>query len=361
MVRRTAAVVAACVLLALAGCGRSDRGGDAPAEQGGPAEQGADVAEAAASGQTLWATVRDSAYLTGLDTGSGDTVVKPVEVGGFTTDVKRVAPADGKVWLGLSDGKVIVVDAKTGAVAKTLTYPARDYGIEEMTAGQGSAYVAYGGKSKPTLVRLDAATYEEKTRKPVIGSIHSYEGLLVDGDTLWVLQGNGFALIKADAATLAVRDKVVLGQDPKNPTGPFKALYGYGSMVQVGGSVWIIDQYHHVLIRVDKATMRATRVASLKDIIDRNTFLRMAANADSFFVAYSTDAGAKVIRYDGATGEPKQTYEFGPGAARAIAVAGDRLYVPSEEFFGDGLQIDVQRGRTLRTYPTVGPTDLALA
>jgi streptogramin lyase len=358
MVRRMAAVLAACALLTLAGCGRSDPGGDPGGDA--PAEHEA-ATQAAGSGQTLWATVRDGTYLTGLDTGSGDTVVDPVQAGSFTTGVKHVAAADGKVWLGLSDGKVLVVDAKTGAVAKTLTYPARDYGIEEMTAGQGSAYVAYGGKGKPTLVRLDAATYDEKTRKPVIGSIHSYEGMLVDGGTLWVLQGNGFELIKADAASLAVQDTVVLGQDPKNPTGPFKDLYGHGIMAQVGGSVWIIDRYNHVLIRVDKATLSATRVASLKDIVHRNMFVRMAANAESFFVAYSDEESAKVVRYDGATGEPKQTYDFGPGAARALAVADDRLYVPSKEFFGDVLQVDIQNGRTLRTFSSVGAKDLALA
>jgi hypothetical protein len=35
--------------------------------------------------------------------------------------------------------------------------------------------------------------------------------------------------------------------------------------------------------------------------------------------------------------------------------------VPSKEFFGDVLQVDIQNGRTLRTFSSVGAKDLALA
>jgi streptogramin lyase len=355
---RTAAAVAALVMLTLAGCGNSDTDGgvegDAPAGNE-RSDEGGD------SGQTLWATVLSGGHLTGLDTGSGRTVVAPFQIGDFGSDVKHLVAAEGKVWLGLDDGALLVVDAKTGEVATTLTFDAKRYGIEEMAIGGGSAYAAYGGQSKPTLVRLDAATYQTRRQAPVIDAIDSYDGILVDGGTLWVLQANGFALVKADAATLAGQGRVALGQDPKNPTGPFKDLYGYGAMVQVGGNVWIIDLYNHVLIRVDKATMRATRMADLNDTITRNTSVRMAANTDSFFISYSDDDAAKVVRYDGAGGEAKQTYDLGPGAARSLVVTADRMYVPSDEFGRDVLQIDLQSGRTLRTYPNVGAQQLALA
>ena len=358
MSRRTAAVLAACVMFALTGCGGSDNGQPG----GGDARPDGETQERAASGQTLWVTVRGGTYLTGLDAGSGETVVDAVQVGDFNAQANTLAAADGKVWVGLEDGTVHVVDAKAGTVAKTLTYEARDYGIDELAAGQGSAYVAYGGKVNPVLVRLDAATHDPKATGPVVGARESYDGLLIDNGTLWVLQVTSFALVKADATTLAVEDSVVLGHDPNDPTGPFVANhYGYGAMVQVGGSVWIVDDYSRTLIWVDKATMRATRVASLKDAIVGDTFVRMAANADSFFIAYSDDLSAKVVRYDGATGEPKQTYEFGPGAARAIAVTGDALYVTSDEFGQDVLQVNLQDGRTVRTFRSVGAELLALA
>lgn len=351
---RRAAAVAACVLLTLAGCGDSGTDGGVDVDVPGNEE----AREGAATGQTLWVTVLSGGHLSGIDTGSGQMVVAPFPVGDFGSDVKHLVAADGKVWAGLDDGNLLIVDATTGKPAKTLTFDAKDYGIEELTVGPGSAYVAYSG---PNLVRVDASTFETRERAAVIGSIHSYDGILVDGATLWVLQANGFALIKADAATLKVRERVVLGQDPKNPTGPFRDLYGYGTMVQVGGNVWIVDTYSDVLIRVEKATMKATRVASLKDTVTRDTFIRMAANADSFFVSYSDDDAAKVVRYDGATGEARTTYELGPGAARSLAVTADRLYVPSDEFGRDVLQIDLQSGQTLRTFPNVGAEQLALA
>jgi hypothetical protein len=357
MSRATAAVLAACVVFALTGCGGSDKGQPAGGDDA-PADNG----ETPASGRTLWVTVRGGTYLKGLDAGSGETVVDAVQVGDFDAHANTLAAADGRVWVGLEDGRVHVVDAKAGTVAKTLTYDARDYGINEITAGLGNAYVAYGGKVKPSLARLDAATYEPKATGPVVGAGQSYDGLLIDNATLWVLQVTSFALVKADATTLAVQDRVVLGHNPQDPTGPFVAnRYGYGAMVQVGGSVWVVDEYNRTLIRVDKATMRANRVASLKDVIVRGTFVRMAANADSFFIAASDDVSAKVVRYDGATGEPKQTYDFGPGAARAIAVTGDRLYVTSDEFGQDVLQVDLQDGRTVRTFQSVGAELLALA
>jgi hypothetical protein len=356
--RRAAAAIAACVLLTLTGCGGSDEGG---AGGGTPADNG-ETRESAAGGRTLWITVRGGTYLTGLDAESGETVVDAVQVGDFSAQANTLAAADGKVWVGLEDGKVHVVDARAGTVARTLTYDARDYGIDEITAGRGSGYVAYGGKVEPVLVRLDAATYEPKATKPVVSAGQSYDGLLVDNGTLWVLQVTSFALVRADAATLAVRDRVVLGHNPQDPTGPFKAnQYGHGVMVQVGGSMWIVDQYSRGLIRVDKATMRATRVASLKDLIFHGMSVRMVANADSFFVAYSDNQDARVVRYHGTTGQPERTYTFGPGAARAIVATGDHLYVTSDEFGQDVLQVDIESGRTVRTFRSVGAELLAMS
>jgi outer membrane protein assembly factor BamB len=348
-------------MLTLAGCGGSESdgtangdtvNGDAPAENGQPQD-------GAASGQTLWMTILGGGSLSGLDTGSGDRVnTGLLQVAPVGTIVKHMVAAEGKVWIGLGNGKLLIVDAKTGKLAETLTFDAKDYGIEEMTVGGGNAYVAYAG---PTLVRIDATTYEKQKQAPVVGRIHDCDGMLVDGGTLWVLQGNGFALIKADASTLAVRDSVRIGSHPADPTGPFKALYGHGTMVQVGGNVWIIDRSSRTLIRVEKATMKATRVADLRDTVTPNTSVRMAANADSFFVSFSDDDAAKVVRYDGATGEAGKTYEFGPGAARSLAVTGDRLFVTSDEFGRDVLQVDIQSGQTLKTFSNVGATLVAVA
>ena len=356
MFRRAAAVVAACVMLTLAGCGGSKTGGDVNDDV--PAAENGEPQEAAASGQTLWATILGGGSLSGLDTGSGKRVnTGLVQVAPVGTNVKHMVAAEGKVWIGLSNGKLLVADGKTGAIVETLEFDAKDYGIEEMAVGGGSAYVAYAG---PTLVRIDATTYEKAKQAPVVGPIHDCDGMLVDGGTLWVLQGNGFALIKADASTLAVRDSVRIGSHPSDPTGPFKALYGHGTMTQVGGNVWVFDRASYTLIRVDKATMKPTRVAALKDITV-HTSVRLAANADSFFVSISDDDGAKVVRYDGATGEARKTYEFGPGAARSLAVTGDRLYVTSDEFGRDVLQVDIQSGQTVKTFANIGATLIALA
>jgi hypothetical protein len=107
--------------------------------------------------------------------------------------------------------------------------------------------------------------------------------------------------------------------------------------------------------------MKATLVADLTDTVTRNTSVHMVANGDSFFVSYSDDEAAKVVRYDGTSGEAGKTYEFGPGAARSLAVTGDRLYVTSDEFGRDVLQVDIQSGQTLKTFANVGATLLALA
>jgi outer membrane protein assembly factor BamB len=220
--RRAAAVVAACVMLTLAGCGGSET--DGGANGGVPAENG-EPKEDAASGQTLWVTILGGGSLSGLDTGSGKKVTTGlVQVAQVGTNVKNMVAAEGKVWIGLDNGKLLVFDGKTGKLAKTLEFDGKEYGIEELTVGQGNAYVAFR-KDRTSLVRIDATTNEKQKQAPVVGSIHSCDGMLVDGGTLWVLQANGFALIKADATTLDVRDSVVLGRHPQNPTGPFKDLY----------------------------------------------------------------------------------------------------------------------------------------
>lgn len=366
--QRTAILLSGFLLL-LAACG-GDGDTVAPTDgAGGPAEPGGDNSAAEDSGPevgadgTLWG-VTSTLSLVGVDLATGDEVLPPSleQIVEPLTPLQSIAVSDGRVWLVTGDesavtggdgGAVLVIDATTGDTVETLEFTA---GVSALAADDGKVYIAHSEGESLVVERIDAVTLASEAQARVLedNPSHTVEALVPDGDTLWVLQGNGFALHKVDAATLAVQETVRLG---RSEGGQFGDLYGYGTMVQVGGMLWVIDTYNGDLLRVDKAGLEPEVVGNIDEYLLGR--MQLSANSDSIFLATGDDSAGRVVRFDGNTGEHADTYELGENGARAFAVDDDHLYV-NEDYFGDLAEIDIQTGETQRTLPIPGPEMVAV-
>ena len=367
--RRMAMFVSGFLLL-MAACGGDGDTAARTDDAGGSGKKGGDDAPADGGGEpgaegTLWG-VTNTLFLVGLDLATGEElrpasleqIVEPL------TPLGSIAVGDGRVWLVTGDessvtggdgGRVLVRDATTGDEVKTLEFGG---GVRTLAEDDGKVYIAHSGAAAEGSVieRLDAATLASEAKARVLeeNPSHTVEALVPDGDTLWVLQGNGFALHKVDAATLKVQETVRLG---RFKGGQFGDLYGYGKMVQVGDVLWVIDNYNKDLLRVDKTSLKPEVVASLKEYLLGR--VELSANSDSIFLATGDDSAGRVVRFDGNTGEHVDTYDLGPDGARAFAVDDDHLYV-NDDYLGDLIEIDIQTGKEQRTLPVPGPEVVAV-
>jgi outer membrane protein assembly factor BamB len=356
------------LFLVLAACGDKqetvDPTGDATGSgnEAGESQQPQGGGEPGADG-TLWG-VTNVLFLVGIDLATGEELVPPSldQIVEPFTPLQSIAVSDERIWLVTGDElsvsgghgeRVLVLDATTGEEVDRLEY---SEGVSALAADDGKVYIAHSDAEGPVVERFDAATMASEARARVVEDTpgETVEALVPDGDTLWVLQGNGFAVHKVDAATLEVQETVRLG---RSDDGTFGDLYGYGEMVQVGDVLWVVDHSREDLLRVDKTTLEPEVVGSIEEYLLGRS--ELSANSDSVFLATGDNSAGRVVRFDGDTGEHVETYELGEDGARAFAVDDDHLYV-NEDYFGDLVEIDLETGETQRTLPMPGPELVAV-
>ena len=366
---RRMALVLSGILLLLAACGGDDAETVAPTDDAAGSAGSAGSAKPGGGGEpgadgTLWG-VTSTLALIGVDLATGEELFPPSldQIVEPFTPLQSIAVVDGRVWLVTGDesavtggdgGAALVIDPATGDVVDTLEFAG---GVRVLAGEGGEVYIAHSTEDdSPVVERFDAATLASEAQARVLedNPSHTVEALVPDGDTLWVLQGNGFALHKVDAATLQVQETVRLG---RHEGGQFGDLYGYGKMVQIGDVLWIVDTYNNDLLRVDKTSLQPEVVGSIDEhVIGR---VQLSANSDSFFLATGDDSAGRVVRFDGETGEQITTYELGEDGARAFALGDGHLYV-NDDYLGDLAEIDIESGETRRTLPVPGPEVVAV-
>ncbi len=340
--------IAVAALALAVGCpsggngGKMDGGalgdGQTPSGQGGSGGQ---------SGPVVWVGSHFTRSVRGIDTGSGETLAMI----DLPADPNDLVIAAGKVWVGTDDGDLLAIDPQSGEAGDPLHIGGP---IEHIAAGGGRLFVAHfgGGDSglPPQVVEVDPAKVTELNRFAVVDINESHDGLILDGSTLYVLVGNGFALERVDPDSGAVMDSVALGENPDDPSGPRGDFYGYGQMILVGGTMWVLDEYKNKVLGVDATSLAVGPILDATSWLDNGGADYLASDGKDVFVSLK-DANS-IVRLDGKTGEVKDTYDYEDGAG-VIAFKDGLLYMDGDESFGDLLLIDPSDGKLQRKVPGV--------
>jgi hypothetical protein len=366
--------IAAVAFVGLTGCGPADD--DAPGAGGTSASGGSSGSSGSSgsggssgssgsggtggtgagmpSGRTLWTVTSLFSSLIGIDTGSHETVLD-VEVYGESPEnlVSSLAVSADQVWIARDDGVLAIVDRDTGKVAGETDITSFSEGestdIYNLTVGDGAAFTFPESSQQPELLRVDAASLEVSKHAEVLDPVGYPTSISFDGTDLWITEWNSFDLVRVNPATLEVRARVLLGQDPDDPSafGPF---YGFGYGADTGDTIWIIDTEVSRLLAVDKATLTPRIVSDLSDLTDFDTGLQFEGNAKGTFLLL--DEPGIIVRFDPSTGARLNTYDFSDDdGVGMFALASDKLYVTpgGSGFVYDVREVDIESGNVLQT------------
>lgn len=350
-------MLAAAALSALVGCGSSDNepaGGDSSSASGGGGGSSSDQDPGQPSSRTLWTITSFLPSLRGLDTGTHEVVldVDVAELEESSTEVNALSISDDLVWVGRDDGVLAVVDRRAQELAAKIDLApfgeSETVSVNHIALGGGYAFSSPEYNIQPPILKIDASSFEVVQQADILDGVGYPTGILHDGADLWLMQWNAIELVRADPATLEVRARVALGQDPDHPNdfGPF---YGYGYLADSGDTLWVIDTTSVRLLSVDKETLTPRIVADLGELTTFETYLEFDANSRGVFLLLE-DQGI-VVRFDPESGERLNTYDFSDdGGVGTMAVGPDSLYVtPSGTLVYDTREIDIDTGRVLQT------------
>lgn len=331
----------------LAGCGGGGSGGGGSRETGNP------------SGRILWTVTTPLPELRGIDTGTHEPVLE-VEVAPWATEVTAFAVADDYVWIGREDGVLSAVDRKTRLVAGEVDLTPSDASepaaIYHIAAGEGFAISSSQSANWPPILRVEAPSVSVVHEADVIEGAGYINGIRYDGTDIWIIEWNSFELLRVDPKTLAVRARLVLGQDPNDPNA-FGPYYGYGYMADSGDTVWVLDTASERLLSIDKTTLTPRVRAELSGVFDLDSYIEFDANSRGVFLLLK-ESGI-VVRFDPLSGERSNTYDLSDdGGVGAMALGSDRLYVtPNAVFVHEVREIDIETGSVLQTIDSIYSLD----
>ncbi|HEX6276294.1 MAG TPA: hypothetical protein VFZ53_24810 [Polyangiaceae bacterium] len=363
--------LSAAALFALTGCGSGgdgeaagETGGSGGGSNGGSSGGGTSgsggssgsgnsggTGSGTPSGRILWTVSSFLPTLRGLDTGSHEVVLEVpiVDLAESDVAINTMAISDEQVWLARDDGHLAVVDRNAEEVVAEVDLTpfgeSENINIYHVALADGYAFSSPEYNIQPPIVRIDASTFEVVTQADILDGVGYPTGIIHDGTDLWIMQWNAIELLRVDPATLEVRARVALGQDPEEPD-TFGEFYGYGYMADSGDTLWVIDTASLRLLSIDKATLTPRAVADLSDLTDFETYLEFDANSRGVFLLL--DEPGIVVRFDPRTGERVDTYDFSTdGGVGTMAVGSDHVYVtPGGSAFVYGArEIDLDTGR----------------
>ena len=231
-------------------------------------------------------------------------VIQRIEVGSNPT---AIAISERNVWVANgADGTVTEIDAATTGVVATIPVGALPAAV---AAGPKGIWVANSGDDNLSLIDIDSA----RVVKTGVSGGDGPDGLLVDGDSLWVVSSADRTLLHLDARTgLAVSGDAI----------PVDA--GAGDLILTQGSLWVANKSALSVTRVDP---RSGRVLATIPVGDGPSSL--AATRDAIWT--SNEYAGTVSRIDPATDRLVHTYAVG-ASPHGLAVAGRDLWVTSGAF-----------------------------
>lgn len=220
-----------------------------------------------------------------------------------------VAAGGGALWAASSgDGTVARIDPAAGRVTATVRLGGQ---VDALVMAGGTLWVAYADRAVVT--RVDPATATALGDVPVgrhapvgtdPGTMPLPESIGVGLEAVWVPNSADGTVSRIDSTTGTVTATIpVSGRNPSVHLG----TAGVGVAV-AGGAVWVTDEYHDRLLRLDPGTGRITQEVELG-----GRPLPIRAAAGRLWVATTSDR--RLYGLDPGSGRVTSTIALGPGAA----------------------------------------------
>lgn len=233
---------------------------------------------------------------------AGATAFRACAGAGAFWPTMTLALDSGSAWVACKeDGKLVRLDASSGAVRATIRLP----GARPIAgaAGLGSIWVLDGARG--TLYRIDAQR-NAIAAQSTLGLERPYN-LWIGAGSVWTVDDATGEVLRVDTANLRIAARIPVGDGPSSLV--FDGLVG-----------WAVNHRDRRLVRFDAQTGAARTLT----VLPGDTPERMAAANGSLWI---TGRGTDLLRVDPATRAVTATVEIGAGGIDVIEHAGS-LWVP---------------------------------
>ena len=227
-------------------------------------------------------------------------VVGTFEVGSNPT---AIALSAQDVWVANgADASVTEIDAAANKVVATFRVGALPTAL---AGGPGVVWVANSGNDNLSRIDIDSGQVQ------TVPAGDGPDGLLVDGDSLWVANGADGTVSHLDASS-------------GGPVNSARADAGAAGLLHADGSLWVANQAASSVTKIDPQTGLARGTIPVRD---GPSALALAHGA----IWASNEYDGTISRIDPSTNRVVQTYAVG-ASPHGLAVAGGDLWLTSAAF-----------------------------
>jgi hypothetical protein len=260
-----------------------------------------------------------------LDTESPE----PILVGRVETPDTFAADEDG-VWMAYTEGEIYGADADGSNLTGPFDVAADGIGADLIALRNGEVWLARGNAESALAVydiSADSLTEIALTEETWCGP---FDGLVTDGDDVFVLCSNPFELWKLDADSQELDGSVALGEDPSDPTGPRGEFFGAGKLGVGEDSLWIFNTDALKLHQIDKSDLSIEETVDLSGEIPGDSFvdsIQLEVGDENVYVINANNGSdaSDFLAIDKSSLEVSKPLSDGPEILSGIAINEDIL------------------------------------
>jgi DNA-binding beta-propeller fold protein YncE len=203
-------------------------------------------------------------------------------------------------WVACKEqSRLIRVDTRTGKTVRSVRLSGP---VIAVTSGFTSIWALDAGG---TLYRLNATG--RVVMRIAVPAAAPYN-VWIGGGSVWVAADQGAEVVRLSPRTNRVVARIPVGDGPAD-------------MAFSGATAWVVNHRDRVLTRIDLATNRSTKLATLAgDAPERMEWFRGSL--------WITGRGTDLLKVDPTTGSLEQTIDIGVSGID-LAVGGDSIWVPT--------------------------------
>jgi hypothetical protein len=234
----------------------------------------------------------------------GARAIKVCAAAGPYWPTMTVAVGGTSAWVACKEqSRVVRVSTATGKTTKSIRLSGP---VIAVRSGLGAVWAL---DSLGTLYRLNATTAKIAKRIPL--AVSAAYNIWTGGGSVWVADDQGARVVRVSPQKNKVVARIAVGDGP-------------ASMAFNGGTAWVVNHRDTTLSRIDLATNKSTRLATLA-LAGDSAPERMLWLHDSLWI---TGRGTDLLKVSASDGSLQKTIEIGASGIDVVA-SGDNVWVPT--------------------------------